>query len=149
MIRQLKPGEAAPLELLLTADPERDMIESYLPHSLCCVLEDERVVIGVYVLRPLHAQAAEIVNIAVLEERQGQGYGKQLIAHAIQTAHSSGYQTLHIGTGNSSIMQLALYQKCGFRVTGIDHDFFTRNYTSPIYENGILCRDMIKLELQL
>lgn len=149
MIRQLQPGEAAPLELLLIADPELDMIESYLPHGLCCVLEDEQAVIGVYVLCPLHAQAAEIVNIAVLEERQGQGYGKQLIAHAIQTARSFGYQTLHIGTGNSSIMQLALYQKCGFRITGVEHGFFTRNYASPIYENGILCRDMIRLELRL
>ena len=40
---------------------------------------------------------------------------------------------------NSSI------QKCGFRITGIDIDFFIRCYQEEIFENGIQCRDMIRL----
>lgn len=43
----------------------------------------------------------------------------------------------------------ALYQKCGFRIVGIDRDFFTDHYPEPIYENGIWCRDMIRLSIHL
>ncbi|WCN36270.1 hypothetical protein [Aneurinibacillus uraniidurans] len=37
-------------------------------------------------------------------------------------------ETVEIGTGNSSIGQLALYQKCGFRIIGVDRDFFIKHY---------------------
>ncbi|HEY8415097.1 MAG TPA: hypothetical protein VIK99_04920 [Thermaerobacter sp.] len=72
-----------------------------------------------------------------------------LIGHAIETARQQGYKTIEIGTGNSSIGQLALYQKFGFRITGIDRDFFVRRYRKPIWENGIQCRDMIRLSQDL
>jgi hypothetical protein len=45
-----------------------------------------------------------------------------------------------------SINQLALYQNMGFRIAGVDVDFFTRNYPEAIVENGIVCRDMIRLK---
>ncbi|MGX8177137.1 GNAT family N-acetyltransferase [Exiguobacterium artemiae] len=54
-------------------------------------------------------------------------------------------QTIEIGTGNSSIGQLALYQKCGFRIVGVDLNFFLRHYEEDIIENGIRCTDMIRL----
>lgn len=69
--------------------------------------------------------------------------------HAIQEAKHLGFKTLEIGTGNSSIGQLALYQKCGFRITGIDRDFFIRHYSEEIYENGMQVMDMIRLSQDL
>lgn len=105
--------------------------------------------VGVYVLLPTRPETAELVNIAVDEAYQGQGIGKQLVNHAIQEAKRLGYQTLEIGTGNSSIGQLALYQKCGFRITGIDRDFFIRHYSEAIYENGMQVVDMIRLSQDL
>lgn len=58
-------------------------------------------------------------------------------------------EELMIGTGNSSINQLALYQKCGFRVIGVERDFFINNYDEPIFENGIQCVDMIRLSIEI
>ena len=69
--------------------------------------------------------------------------------NAIEVAKSKGFKTIEVGTGNSSIEQLALYQKCGFRITGVDLDFFIRHYSEEIYENGIQCRDMIRLSKDL
>ena len=106
-------------------------------------------IVGVYVLLQTRPETVELVNIAVTETRHGRGIGKQLIEHAIQTATLSGYKTIEVGTGNSSIGQLALYQKCGFRIIGIDQDFFTRHYPEKIIENGILCRDMVRLSQNL
>ncbi|MNJ03534.1 putative N-acetyltransferase YvbK [compost metagenome] len=60
-----------------------------------------------------------------------------------------GYQTIEVGTGSTGVAQLALYQKCGFRMTGIDRDFFTRHYAEPIYENGMQLKDMVRLSQDL
>ncbi|QGQ45538.1 GNAT family N-acetyltransferase [Metabacillus sediminilitoris] len=68
---------------------------------------------------------------------------------AIQIARNKGYKTIEIGTGNSSIGQLAFYQKCGFRIIGVDLDFFIRHYPEEIFENGKHCRDMIRLSQDL
>ena len=75
----------------------------------------------------------------------GRGYGKRLVQHAAAVACSLGYRLLQVRKVNSSIHQLAFYQKCGFRIVGVDLDFFTRNYPEPIFENGIQCRDMIRM----
>ncbi|EAO51681.1 IAA acetyltransferase [Bacillus thuringiensis serovar israelensis ATCC 35646] len=91
----------------------------------------------------------EIINIAVSEKEQGKGYGKYLLGFAIDYAKKEEYKTIEIGTGNSSLMQLGLYQKCGFRITSVDKDFFLRNYNEEIYENGIQCMDMIRLTQNL
>ncbi|MDN3498310.1 bifunctional GNAT family N-acetyltransferase/class I SAM-dependent methyltransferase [Microbacterium sp. APC 3898] len=73
------------------------------------------------------------------------GYGRQLLQHALAESARRGFEFVEIGTGNSSLGQLALYQKCGFRLHAIDPDFFRRNYREPIFENGIECRDMVRL----
>jgi ribosomal protein S18 acetylase RimI-like enzyme len=148
-IRKLSMGEVPPYELLLMADPSRELVEEYLAIGDCRVAEIKGKVIGVYVLIKLDAHTSEIINIAVDEEMQGQGIGKKLIRDAVQTAKELGCKTIEIGTGNSSIGQLLLYQKCGFRMTDVIEDFFVDNYNEKIFENGIQCRDMVRLSLNL
>lgn len=144
-IRQLSIHENPPMELLLAADPSQKLVESYVKRGHCFVAESNDQWIGVYVLLPTRPQTIEIVNIAVDESHQGQGIGKDLLRHAISTAKTLGYTTIEIGTGNSSIGQLALYQKCGFRIVEVDLNFFLRHYEEEIIENGIRCMDMIRL----
>ncbi len=149
VIRELLIGEEPPYELLLMADPSIEMINKYLGKGECFVAEKGGQIIGVYVLLPIDSDKVELINIAVSENYEGRGIGKQLVLDAINTARKKGFKTIEVGTGNSSIGQLALYQKCGFRITGIDFDFFTKNYPEEIYENGIQCRDMIRLTQEL
>ena len=148
-IRKLKEHETPPIELLLLADPSREMVEEYLAIGECRVAEMAGEIIGVYVLARLDVETMELMNVAVHERLHGQGIGKRLIGDAIQTARKLGYQSLEVGTGNSSIGQLALYQKCGFRVEGVIKDFFIDNYDEEIFENEIQCRDMIRLTREL
>jgi ribosomal protein S18 acetylase RimI-like enzyme len=91
----------------------------------------------------------EIVNLAVREEYQGKGVGKKLIGHAVARARAMQARTLEIGTGSTGVGQLLLYQKCGFRITGVDRDFFVRHYPEPLYENGMQLRDMVRLGMDL
>ena len=148
-IRTLSHDQSVPMDLLLLADPTTEKVLAYVQSGSCYVAFHKQDMIGVYVLTPLSQQTVEIMNVAVKESWQGRGIGKQLIRHAISEAKAAGFHTIEIGTGNSSIQQLALYQKCGFRMASIDHDFFLKHYDEPIYENGIQCMDMVRLSLVL
>lgn len=144
-IRKLKANEKSPVDLLLLADPSIDMIEEYVEKGDCFVAESEQRIIGTYVLLQTSSGNVELMNVAVAEDLQGKGIGKQLVLNAIQVAENQGYTTLHVATGNSSIGQLALYQKCGFRIVGVEPDHFIIHYADAIFENGIQCRDRILL----
>jgi hypothetical protein len=52
-----------------------------------------------------------------------------------------------VGTGTFGY-QLAFYQRHGFRVTSIDRDFFIKNYSEPIFEDGIQLFDMLRFALK-
>ncbi|REB07440.1 GNAT family N-acetyltransferase [Sporosarcina sp. BI001-red] len=148
-IRKLKANEKPPMDLLMLADPSIDRIEEYIEEGDCFVAEDEQQIVGVYVLLQTSSGNVELMNVAVAEDLQGRGIGKKLVLDAIQVAETKGYTTLFVATGNSSIGQLALYQKCGFRIVGVDQDHFVIHYPETIFENGIQCRDRIKLEFNL
>ncbi|MFS0722300.1 GNAT family N-acetyltransferase [Paenibacillus sp. 1P07SE] len=148
-IRQLGEQERMPMDLLLLADPSEKLVRDYTCRGSCYVAADEHTIIGVYVLLPTRPDTVELVNVAVDEAHQGQGIGKRLVQHAVERARESGYATIEVGTGNSGMLQLALYQKCGFRMVGIDRDFFVRHYEEPIYENGIQVIDMVRLAQDL
>lgn len=149
VIRTLRKDEQPPWSLLLLADPSIEMASAYLKDSFCLVAELDSSVLGIIVLLPKSVVDMEIMNIAVDENMQGKGIGRELIKHGIEAAKYKGFRRVEIGTGNSSIGQLALYQKSGFRIIEIDHDYFIRNYPDPIYENGIQCRDRINLLLEI
>jgi len=102
-IRKLRKHESPPFELLLLADPSREMVDEYLAIGECRVAEIADEIVGVYVLAKLDAETVEIMNIAVNERMNGQGIGKKLIGDAIQTARELGFASLEIGTGNSTV----------------------------------------------
>ncbi|MFZ2189039.1 MAG: GNAT family N-acetyltransferase [Candidatus Moraniibacteriota bacterium] len=147
-IKKIKSSEA-PLELLLLADPSFEAVKKYLKKGNCVAALEGGEVVGVYVLISKSVDTLEIINLSVVEEKQNRGIGKLLVADAIKRAKKAGVTKLIVGTGNSSINQLAFYQKCGFRMAKIKKDYFIKKYKSLIYENGIQCRDMIILEIAL
>lgn len=147
-IKLLTNQEEPPMALLLEADPSVDMIKKYVNNGFCYVGYDPDLV-GVYVLQEKDKDTVELMNIAVFPAEQGKGYGKQLLLDCINRAKLLRYKRLEVGTGNSSIDQLAFYQKCGFRIADIEKDFFMKNYDEAIIENGIVCRDMIRLTINL
>ena len=135
------------MELLLTADPSRSSVLTYLPKSRILVCSEESRCIGIAVVTAL-SHIYELKNIAVSDSHQGKGLAKMLIAEAKALAKSLGAVRMEVGTGNSSLNQLALYQKCGFRMFRIETGFF-ESYPEPIYENGIRCFDMVRLYAEL
>ena len=50
-----------------------------------------------------------------------------------------------VGTGESPLT-LPFYEKLGFKYSHRIKNFFIDNYNHPIYENGILLKDMVYLK---
>ncbi|RXK19185.1 GNAT family N-acetyltransferase [Macrococcus sp. DPC7161] len=145
MLKQIYEISETIKSLLLLADPSNEMINRYIKHSLIFVLEIDKEAAGVIVLNELNNTTIEIMNIAVKENHQGNGYGKLMLKEAEIIAKSLGYHRLKIATANSSLNQLALYQKCGFRMEEIEKDFFINEYKEVIMENGIRAMDKVIL----
>ena len=145
-IQKLRNDDEIPYDLLLLADPSIELIKKYIHKSEKYILLQNGSIIGfIAVLDLIKNERAEIKNIAITEKLQGNGYGKFLLESIIKIYQEKSYKTLIIGTGNSSIAQLALYQKIGFEIESIDKGFFLRLYNEAIIENGIICKDMIYL----
>jgi RimJ/RimL family protein N-acetyltransferase len=104
-------------------------------------------VIGVVTMH-WHAADSEIIYLAVAPEQQGKGYGKAIISAVIGEAQRRQITRLVVGTGNSSLANIAFYQKCGFRMDHVRRDFY--DYIQPpIREDGIPLRDMLVFSLDV
>lgn len=142
--------EALPYKLLQDADPDRTKVDQYCREHPVFLAKQDGATIGVYVLQMDRTSLeAEVLNIAIDDKYRGKGIGKLLIQHACTTAKTEGMQLIRVGTGNSSIGQIAFYQKCGFDLSAIKKNFFVENYSDPIVENGIPCKHMIVFEKKL
>ncbi len=148
-VRIINDKKEIPYDLLLLADPSLEIINDYIHRGSCYIATIDNNIVGTYVLIRTRPLSLELVNIAVSEQYQGKGIGKRLVQSAIDMARKENAKILEVGTGNSSINQLALYQKCGFRIVGVDRDFFKKHYKEDIVENGIQCVDMIRLSMDL
>lgn len=149
IIRSLEKEDPVPYEILLLADPSKAVVDEYVHRGQISMAVSRGEPIGIVVLLHTRPQTYEIVNLAVKERCQGKGVGRALLRHAILQAKDQGASTVEIGTGNSSLHQLGFYQREGFRITGIDRDFFIKYYPEPIIENGIPCVDMLRLSKEV
>lgn len=130
--------------LLLADDSEQEVLCYYRDGDLyvCEVAAGETI--GIALVVP-HHDAFELKSVAIAPERQGQGIGQQMLAFVIDDLRRRGVARVIVGTGNSSIGQIAFYQKAGFRLWRIERDFFSpeRGYPEGLSENGIALRDMV------
>lgn len=142
------PAAEAPLDLLLLADPSEEKLRSYLGSSRCFVVVCDGITVGACAVQPRVDGIVELMSIAVSEDFQKAGIGARLLRWVIDVYRNLGEKAIEVGTGAFGY-QLAFYQRHGFRVTRIDHDFFINNYPAPIVENGIQHFDMLRLTLPL
>ena len=146
-IRRLKESEPLPWKLLLDADPSKKEIRKYVLRGEVWVAEEEQQIIGAMALMQTRADVVEIMNIATDPKRRSQGLGTALLNAAKKRAQALKAKWLHVGTGNNSFRQLQFYQRFGFRICGIDRDFFEGRYSRTYERGGVVLRDMVRMEL--
>lgn len=135
------------LDLLRLADPAVVSIDTYPVESRVLLGDIEGSVVAVALFHVV-AEKAELLNLAIDDAFQKRGLGTVMISNLCQLLREDEVQLLEVGTGNSSLGQLAFYQRNGFRISGVRRDFFCE-YDPPIYENGIRCLDMVMLSIDL
>jgi ribosomal protein S18 acetylase RimI-like enzyme len=140
--------DSIPIDLLLLSDPSEEVISEYIHLTTKFIAKLNNKIVGALLVLKTRPKTMEIMNVSVYEQYQNNGIGKQLIMKAVEFAKRSNIKVLEIGTGNPGIIQMMLYQKCGFRIVGVELDYFRKNHDEKIYENGIECRDMIRMRME-
>jgi GNAT superfamily N-acetyltransferase len=149
-IREARKDELATLfPLLLLAEPSASALSWSLRNlsDTAYRMDVDGELVGAATMR-WRRDPCEMVELAVAPERQGEGFGKKFVAWLVAEAGRRGKPEIIVGTSSTSAANLIFYQKCGFRVDHIRHDYFWY-YDAPVYENGLLVRDMLVFRLNL
>ena len=93
----------------------------------------------------------EIKNMAVREDRQGQGVGRRLIHAAVDLAAAEAVTTIMVATAAADIGNLRFYQRQGFRMRSVERDAFTpaTGYPPGLLIDGIELRDRVWLDREV
>lgn len=145
-ITKITNNKKAYLPLLLLADEEEAILDRYLERGTMYVLDDGGVK-AECVVTDEGSGILEIKNLAVEPAYQKHGYGKALIDF-IAARHKDTHWILQVGTGDSP-STVPFYEKCGFTRSHIVKNFFTDNYSRPIYDGGVLLKDMVYLRREI
>ena len=141
-IVEIRENKKEYLELLLLADEQESMIDRYLDRgSMYALFEDG--VRAVCVVTDEGGGILELKNLAVCPEYQRKGYGAAMIRF-LEERYRGQYGILQVGTGDSPLT-VPFYEACGFRRSHTVKNFFTEHYDHPIYEAGVLLKDMVYL----
>ncbi len=146
-ILKIKANRKKYLPLLLEADEQESMIERYIDTGDMYVLFDGDKPAGECIVTAADEKTLEIKSLAVASEYRGRGLGRLLIEFAARK-YAEGFDELIVGTGDSPFT-VPFYEKCGFKKSHYIKDFFTDNYDRPIYEGGVLLKDMVYLRKKL
>jgi GNAT superfamily N-acetyltransferase len=153
-IRIVTAGEDrdAYLPLFFLADDSVTQVQDYYQLGDLYALDlDTGKPMAIVLAIPVSDCSIELKAVAVDAKLHGQGIGKRILGAVLESLRSRRLRQVIVGTGNSSIGQLAFYQKAGFRLWTIERDFFSpkRGYREGIQENGIPLRDMVWMDLEL
>ena len=146
-IAEIKKNKKKFLPLLLLADEQESMIDRYLERGQMYALSDGGEVKTVCVVTDEGRGVLEIKNIATAPEHQKTGCGRAMIDFIVKR-YRAEYAVLQVGTGESP-ETLGFYESCGFHPSHRVKNFFTDNYDHPIYEGGVMLKDMIYLKMNL
>jgi GNAT superfamily N-acetyltransferase len=94
---------------------------------------------------------AELRAVAVAESLQRQGVGTLMMNTVLFVLAQRGVRRVIVGTASSGVRQLAFYQRCGFRLSHVERDYFTaeKGYPPGLIESGVPVRDMVWMDRTL
>jgi GNAT superfamily N-acetyltransferase len=124
-------------------------LDSYIDAGRVLVATSDGEVIGHLQLTVTgDPRQAEIKNMAVREDLQGQGVGRRLIQAAVDLVAAESVTTILVATAAADIGNLRFYQRQGFRMRSVERDAFTpaTGYPPGLLIDGIELRDRVWLD---
>ena len=106
---------------------EFDELDKEVPHLV--IFENGSPVATGRII-PYKENAVKLGRIAVIKEKRGQGFGKQIVLELIKKAKEDGAKEIYLGSQSHAV---GFYEKCGFELLG----------TEMYLEEGIEHFDMV------
>ena len=139
VIKKEKENKEQYIDLLLEADPEKEVIEKYLKDGELFVLTYKEQVACVAVVSRIDDKTCELKNIATAKKYRGQGYGQKMIKYLFNN-YKQKYDQMIVGTTENNI---PFYVKAGFdKYYKTIKNFFVDNYKEEIIDGDLHCIDM-------
>ena len=128
------------IDLLLEADPSRDMIDKYLNDSDVYALKKEDELISIAVILHIDRKTLELKNIVTKENYRNKGYAKTLLK-SLCGNYKQKYDRMLVGVAENNI---PFYVKQGFdKYEKTIKNFFIDNYKEEIKDGDLVCTDLI------
>ena len=128
------------IDLLLEADPSRDMIYKYLNDSDVYALKKEDELISIAVILHIDRKTLELKNIVTRENYRNKGYAKTLLK-SLCGNYKQKYDRMLVGVAENNI---PFYVKQGFdKYEKTIKNFFIDNYKEEIKDGDLVCTDLI------
>lgn len=128
------------IDLLLEADPSKDMIHKYLNNSDVYGLKVDEEIVTLAVILHIDRNTLELKNLVTKEEYRGKGYAKKLLK-SLCGNYKQKYNKMLVGTTENNI---PFYVKQGFdKYEKTIKNFFIDNYDEEIKDGNLICTDMI------
>ena len=127
------------LKLLLEADPEENVVRSYIESGDMYVGLEDNVPVCEVVITKVDDEECELKNIATDPNYRGKGYAQELIRYVFNE-YKDRYKRMIVGTTENMI---PFYVLNGF--TKYHHtvkNFFVDNYEEEIWDGDLHCIDM-------
>ena len=128
------------IDLLLEADPSKDMIHKYLNDSDVYALKNGDELISIAVILHIDRKTLELKNIVTRENYRNKGYAKTLLK-SLCGNYKQKYDRMLVGTTENNI---PFYVKQGFdKYEKTIKNFFIDNYNEEIKDEDLICTDLI------
>ena len=139
VINKEKENKEQYLDLLLDADPSKDMVNMYLQDGELFVLTYKETIACVAVVKKIDNETIELKNIVTKEEYREQGLGKKMIKY-LSDNYKQNYKKMIVGTSENNI---PFYVKQGFdKYEKTIKNYFIDNYDEEIIDGDLHCIDM-------
>jgi ribosomal-protein-alanine N-acetyltransferase len=141
----IRPMNAADLDQVLAIEQasfrnpwKREHFESELSgrYSFPFVAEIHGKIVGYICLMSLFEEA-QILDIAVNPDQRGRGVGLELMARAEGFAREKQAEILTLEVRASSAPAISLYERCGFRRTGIRSRYYDAGEDAVLMEKNL------------
>lgn len=128
------------IDLLLEADPSKDMIHKYLNDSDVYALKKGDELISIAVILHIDRKTLELKNIVTTEKYRNKGYAKTLLK-SLCGNYKQKYDRMLVGVAENNI---PFYVKQGFdKYERTIKNFFIDNYNEEIKDGDLICTDLI------
>ena len=138
-IKKEKENKDKYMDLLLEADPSKDMINNYLKDGELFVLTYKEEIACIAVVLKIDESTVELKNIVTKKEYRGQGLGKKMLKYLADN-YKQKYKKMLVGTTENCI---PFYVKQGFdKYEKTIKNFFIDNYKEEIIDGDTKCIDI-------